>query len=53
MHAVILGVCWKAYLLNLEAEKLAEVRSLRDALTEVYEISNTLGSSRPDTRVIA
>ncbi|MGB0371486.1 MAG: HDOD domain-containing protein [Opitutales bacterium] len=45
-QAVILGVSWSGYFMSLEGEKLAELRKLRDVVSEIMESSSFVSSSR-------
>lgn len=45
-QALILGVSWNGYFMNLEGEKVAELRKLRGVLVEIMESSAFVSSGR-------
>lgn len=51
-EALIMGVSWSGYFMNLEGEKLAELRKLRDLVGEILESSSFVSSDRNDTRTL-
>ncbi|MEM7672224.1 MAG: HDOD domain-containing protein [Verrucomicrobiota bacterium] len=45
-QAIILGVSWSGYFMNLEGARLAELRKVRDTVAEIMESTSFVSSSR-------